>query len=141
MQQEGILQELRSDICLTGYNATEPIQDQPVLSGSGYYLNLNATFKWFDLMVSYWNGEDYYAPFGGPLYGSVGWDYEITGTYQKERELLIGRVLLEHDLGDRLSLAFRFQPVYDIGNSLFEHMESLYLRYRTDFTLNRKRLP
>ncbi len=138
LRKNGMLHAVRSELYLSFYDATDPVKNQPVLSGSAYYINLTGAFKWFDIMISYWNGDDYYAPYGSALYRSPAFDYEVSGYYEENRNLLIGRILYEKKLSGGMSLGIRFQPIYDINNQLFDHMESLFLRFRTDFILNRK---
>ena len=122
----------------TLYKLTDPIPGIPYEDGDGIFINLTGSFKWFDMMISYWHGNEYYSPNGGRLYRSVSWDYPVTGYTEEQRDLLFFRLMYERELTTGLTLAFRFEPMYDMKNQLMEHSESIYLRYNIDFLLNKK---
>ena len=94
-----------------------------------------------DVMISFWHGDQFYSPNGTPIYQSVSILYDENNYSEIQRDLLFVRLLFEHNFNQGLTLAFRFEPLYDFKNVRFDHMEGLYLRYRTDFTLNRKNRP
>jgi hypothetical protein len=108
--------------------------------GQGFFLNVSSRFIWFDLALSYWNGNSYIAPQGTPIYQSISMDYLKNGYTEEHRKLLFLRITYEHDFAGGLSLALRFEPVYDFGTSKLDHMEVLFLRYKTNFILNKKKL-
>jgi len=133
------LDEIRTDNYYADYfTGVDPFR-YPFNQGQGYFANVSSRFKWFDVMVSYWNGDKFIAPQGTPIYQSVSWDYPSSGYTEENRELLFLRFMYEHTFRGGLSLAFRFEPVYDFGNSKLDHMEMLFIRYNTDFRLNKKR--
>jgi hypothetical protein len=141
LEKNGLLKSVRFDGYYGIYSSSDDPGDLPFLDGDGWFMNLTGKSDWFDVMFSYWHGNQFYAPFGGPLYQSVFFIDENTPETQDQRDLLFLRLLFQHDLSGAVNLAFRFEPVYDIGNGQFDHSEGLYLRYRTDFLLNRKRKP
>ncbi len=133
------LKEIRTDNYYADYFTGDDPVDLPFSQGQGFFANVSGKFKWFELMISYWNGNKFIAPQGTPVYQSVAWDYSSSGYIEEDRELLFFRFMYEMDFNGGLSLAFRFEPVYDFGNSTLDHMEVLFLRYNTDFLLNKKR--
>lgn len=130
---------IRTDNYFADYFTTEEPAQLPYDQGQGLFLNLAGQFKWFDLAFSYWKGNKFIAPQGTPIYQSIAMDYLNNGYAEEERELLFIRLMLEHDFKGGLSLAFRFEPVYDFSISKLDHMEVLFLRYKTDFLLNKRR--
>ena len=130
---------LRANTYFADYFTSETPVNLPFEQGQGFYLNTSGSFRWFDLMFSYWNGNKFIAPQGTPLYQSVSTDYPVSGYAEERRELLFIRFMYEHEFAGGLSLAFRFEPVYDIGNKHMDHMEMLFIRYKADFLLNKKR--
>jgi hypothetical protein len=72
---------------------------------------------------------------GGDLYQSVGRVYKYPNSVEKERKLLIFRIMKDWRLIDNLWLTFRFEPYLDLNNHSFEHSEGLFLSYRQNFRL------
>ena len=103
--------------------------------GSGVYLNLTAETKIINLMLSYWQSSGYIADTGGDLYQSVGRVFKAPNTVEKERKLLIIRLMKDWKIIDNLWLTFRFEPYFDLINQEFEHSEGLFLTYRQGFRL------
>jgi hypothetical protein len=130
---------IRSDNYFVDFFTTEKPVQLPYDQGQGLFLHLTGQFKWFDLAFSYWKGDKFFAPQGTPIYQSVSMDFSNNGYTEEKRELLFIRLMLEHNFKGGLSLAFRFEPVYDFGINKLDHMEVLFLRYKTDFLLNKKR--
>ena len=137
----GFLRSIRLDNYYSRFQTSESSSQLPFSSGDGWFLNATGEMKWIDLMVSYWHGNQFYAPDGGPLYQSVSYDYANDGYMEIGRDLIFLRALVEHDFGHGLTLAFRFEPVYDLNNNHLDHSEGLYLRFRNDWVLNRKKKP
>jgi len=133
------LDEIRTDNYYADYFTGDDPVNLPYGQGQGFFANVSGKFKWFELMISYWNGNKFIAPQGTPIYQSVAWDYSSSGYIEEDRELLFFRFMYEQEFKGGLSLAFRFEPVYDFGNSKLDHMEVLFLRYKTDFLLNKRR--
>jgi hypothetical protein len=103
--------------------------------GSSVYLNLTAETKIANFMISYWNTSGFNSDEGGDLYQSIGRVYRTPNIIEKERKLLIFRVMKDWKLLDNLLLSFRFEPYFDFINKKFEHSEGLYLMYRQSFKL------
>jgi hypothetical protein len=141
LEKNGLLESIRLDGYYGFFNSTDDPGYLPFLEGDGWLLNLSGKSGWFEMMISYWHGDRFYAPYGGPHYQSVFFDLEKVPEIQEQRDLLYFRMFFEQDLARGLSLSIRFEPVYDIGNGQFDHTEGLYLRYRTDFMLNLKKKP
>jgi hypothetical protein len=133
------LNNIRTDNYFADYFTTEDPVLLPYGQGQGFFLNVSSSFKWFDVMISYWNGNKFFAPQGTPIYQSISMDYMNNGYTEEQRKLLFLRFMYEHDFTGGLSLAFRFEPLYDFGNSNLDHMEVLFLRYKTDFLLNKRK--
>ncbi len=135
----GVIRSVRLDNYYTGYSSANLPLNTPYEDGEGWFFNLTGKFKWFEMMLSYWKGEEFYSPVGSPVYLSSAIDYSQSFYHEDKRDLIIARVLYEKTLGEGLSLGFRFEPFYDLRNNEFEHTEALYLRFRTDFSLTRIR--
>ncbi len=133
------LDEIRTDNYYADYFTGEDPFEFPYGQGQGFFANVSGKYKGFELILSYWNGHRFIAPQGTPIYQSVAWDYSSSGYTEEDRELLFLRVMYEQKFKGGLSLAFRFEPVYDFGNSNLDHMEVLFLRYNTDFLLNKRK--
>jgi hypothetical protein len=135
------IKKIRINTYYAGFTTSEISSGLPFHNGDGWFLNFTGELRWFDLMFSYWHGNQFFAPNGTPIYQSVSFDYANNGYTENSRELLFFRFLYEHDFLHGLTLGLRFEPLVDLNNNLFEHSEALYLRYRTDFILNRRKKP
>ncbi len=141
MKNDNFLQTVRTDTYFTGYFSTDTPDTFPFRDGNGLFMNVSGTFRWFDIMISYWHGDQFYSPNGTPIYQSVSFVYNENNYTEIRRDLIFIRLLFEHNFNHGLTLAFRFEPLYDFNTNRFDHIEGLYLRYRTDFTLNRRKKP
>lgn len=132
------LEHIRTDNYFVDYFTTETPAQLPYEKGDGLFLNLSTQFSWFNLTLSYWQGDSFIAPQGTPIYQSVSYRFTPGAYTEEQRKLFFLRCTYEHEFSGGLSLALRFEPVYDIGNERMDHMEMLYLRYKTEFFLNRR---
>ena len=138
---DNTLKAFRIDSYYTKFITSGNYSGLPFSDGEGWFLNVSSELKWIVLLMSYWHGNQFYAPNGGPLYQSLSFDYANDNYLEFQRDLLFMRVLFEHEFRGGLTLAFRFEPVFDFNNNHFDHSEGLYLRFRMDRVLNRKRKP
>jgi hypothetical protein len=104
-------------------------------NGSAIYLNLTAESKWLNLMISYWKSSGYLSETGGDLYQSVGRTFRNGNVVEKERNLLIFRLMKDWRIIENLFLTVRFEPYFDLNNHEFEHSEGVFLTYRQNFRL------
>jgi hypothetical protein len=130
----GFLQKIKTQNYLVGFQQNSNY-NKYFKSGTGIYLNLTAETKVLNLMLSYWKSSGYLSDAGGDLYQSVGRTFRYGNAVEKERKLLIIRVMKDWKIIDNLFLTFRFEPYFDLNNKAFEHSESLFLTYRQGFGL------
>ncbi|RIJ37090.1 hypothetical protein D1627_13465 [Pontibacter oryzae] len=107
--------------------------------GHGVYVNIGADTKYQDVMLSYWRGKGYVTELGGKLYQSGSTTFKYPDYQEKERELLILRLMRDYNLAENLSLTMRLEPVLDFQNPKLEFASGLYLNFNTDFFLARPR--
>ncbi|MDP1727046.1 MAG: hypothetical protein Q8M15_09710 [Bacteroidota bacterium] len=108
----------------------------PFKGGSSVYLNAAAKTKNIGLMLSYWNGNQYIAPRGTPIYSSVSLD--VPGYTEPDRQLLFIRIFYEKSLFEKLNLSLRTEPFYDINHSTFDYSFSVYLTYGGSWNFGKK---
>ena len=127
---KGFLQKIRMQNYWVGYKQNSNYHPY-FPDGSGIYLNLTAETKMVNLMISYWKSSGYMSDTGGDLYQSVGRTFRNPNAIEKNRKLLIIRVMKDWKVINNLWLTFRFEPYFDLNNkNTFEHSESLFLTYR-----------
>jgi hypothetical protein len=134
----GFLQKIRTQNYLVGFQQNSNY-NQYFKNGSGIYVSLTAETKVLNLMISYWKSSGYLSDAGGDLYQSVGRTFRYGNVVEKERKLLIIRVMKDWKIIDNLFITFRFEPYFDLNNKVFEHSESLFLTYRQGFGLGKIR--
>jgi hypothetical protein len=128
-RMKGFLQTIRMQNYWVGYRQNSNYHPY-FPNGSGIYLNLTAETKWLNLMISYWKSNGFLSDAGGDLYQSVGRTFRNPNSIEKERKLLIVRLMKDYKVIDNLWLSIRFEPYFDLLKNEFEHSEGLYLTYR-----------
>ncbi|MDZ7898245.1 MAG: hypothetical protein U5N85_09520 [Arcicella sp.] len=128
-RMKGFLQTIRTQNYWVGYRQNSNYHLY-FPNGSGIYLNLTAETKWLNLMISYWKSSGYLSDTGGDLYQSVGRTFRNPNSIEKERKLLIIRLMKDCKIIDNLWLSIRFEPYFDLIKNEFEHSEGLYLTYQ-----------
>lgn len=108
----------------------------PYGSGTGLYLNAGLDTKLSNLQLAYWHGNGFISPLGGRLYRSISVSTADPDYTEKQRQLLILRVLRDYKLPGNLILTTRFEPLYDLNNGLFDFSFALYLNFNQSFLLS-----
>ncbi|WP_089332024.1 hypothetical protein [Hymenobacter mucosus] len=107
----------------------------PYGHGTGLYLNAGLDTKLSNLQLAYWSGNGFISPLGGRLYRSISVSAVDPNYTEKQRELLILRVMRDYRLPGNLLLTTRFEPLYDLNNGLFDFSFALYLNFNQSFLL------
>lgn len=107
----------------------------PYQTGKALYLNGTLETRYVDLMLSYWQGHQFYAPLGGNYYPSIASRYGTPGYTDADRRLLLVRLLRDFRISDAAALTVRVEPVYDFGHSLLDFSFGFYLNFRQEWLL------
>lgn len=107
----------------------------PFTQGNGLYLNGTVESRYLDVMLSYWQGNKFYAPLGGNYYQSIASRYGTPGYTDAERRLLLVRLLRDFRISDAAALTVRVEPVYDFNRSLLDFSFGFYLNFRQEWLL------
>ena len=127
---------------LVGYTDYSNTKLKPFEQGSGVYLNAGINTKYQNLLLSYWRGNGYISELGGDLYQSASTTVGNPGFTQKNRELLIIRLLHDIHFTDNLTLTLRLEPFIDFNDPALEFSNSIYIRYTPAFKIaNVKAVP
>ena len=111
-------------------------EELPFKSGTGIYLNAGVDTRLSNLQLAYWSGNGYISPLGGRLYQSVSSSPVDANYTERQRQLLILRVLRDYRLPGQVILTTRFEPLYDLNNGLFDFSFALYLNFNQSFLLS-----
>ncbi|KUG06556.1 hypothetical protein [Solirubrum puertoriconensis] len=101
--------------------------------GTGLYLNLGADTRLSKVQVSYWRGNGFVAPQGGPLYQSISYTVNDADYTERNRQLLILRFFSDYKLTDGLTLSTRFEPFYDFTSRQVEFSFGAYINFNREF--------
>jgi hypothetical protein len=107
----------------------------PYKAGNGLYLNGTLETRYADLMLSYWRGHQFYAPLGGTYYQSVSSTVADPTFTDRERQLLIVRLLRDFRISDAAAVTVRVEPVYDFNAKLLDFSFGVYLNFRQEWLL------
>lgn len=128
-----VLQRLYTKNYLVGFNTVSGVERVPFENGHGIYLNAGVDTKYSNVMFSYWRGDGYIAELGGRLYQSASTTYKYPEYLEKNRELLILRLMKDFEVLDNLSFTVRLEPLYDFNSSEIEFSHSFFINLNTDF--------
>ena len=107
----------------------------PYKSGTGLYLNLGADTRVAKIQLSYWRGNGFIAPQGGPLYQSISYTVNTPEYTERNRHLLILRLFNDYKLTNGLILSTRLEPFYDFNRREVEFSFGTYLNFNREFRL------
>lgn len=133
--ESGFVKSVKSDNYYTYYLDFSNDHRQAFKDGNGWYFNITLKTKKFDVMGSYWRGNEFISVKGGALYSSVSSSFKNPGHIEEIRELFILRFLYDIKILDNLSLTARVEPLYDFRNRQFEFSHGFYVNYRPYFFL------
>lgn len=134
VELNSFIKRIQTQNYYTIYRNISPTKLIHYSQGDGLFLNVEATTKnGFGASLGYWKGYQYYAGRGGFLYQSIASEYGKQGVVEPNRQIAFLRLLYQKPIYKGLSVDVRFEPYYDLGNSLFEYSYSLYLTYKQDF--------
>jgi hypothetical protein len=107
----------------------------PFQNGNALYLNGTLETRYADLMLSYWQGHQFYAPLGGKYYQSVAAREGTPGYTDSNRKLLLVRLLRDFRVSDAAAVTVRVEPVYDFNRKLLDFSFGVYLNFRQEWLL------
>ena len=105
----------------------------PYRNGNGFLAHVIVAKNGLSINPTYWLGNGFIADRGTTLYQSVSLDKPRYT--EKMRELFFVRFIYGKTVAPDLYLNVRFEPYYDVRNSLMEFSYSVYLSYRLNRTL------
>ena len=108
----------------------------PFKYGRGLYLNTTFETHYVDLMLSYWQGSRFIAPLGGDLFQSASRTVSDPQFLDRQRQLLLLRLLRDFRISDTAALTVRVEPVYDFNIQLLDFSFGVYLNFRQDWLLS-----
>lgn len=130
-----VLQAVRLNAYGVAYDDHSTVFRLPYTGGKGLYLNGTLETRYLDVMLSYWQGHQFFAPLGGNYYQSIASRYGTPGYTDAERRLLLVRLLRDFRISDAAALTVRVEPVYDFNRQLLDFSFGVYLNFRQDWLL------
>jgi hypothetical protein len=100
-------------------------------SGSAWYPMLETSYKYGNLMLGYWQADNFLAPKGSPLFQSVS-DYK-DGYYQKERQLVTAKLSYSRTFVKQIRFSVMLESYYDVPASQFDYSYSMHLFFTPNF--------
>jgi hypothetical protein len=109
----------------------------PYRYGRALYLNATLETRYADLMLSYWQGDRFFAPLGGAYYQSLSASVTDPQFRDPSRRLLMVRLLRDFRIADAAALTVRVEPVYDFNIQLLDFSFGVYLNFRQEWLVGR----
>ena len=129
------IQALRFDGYVLGFQDHSFTFRLPFEQGRGLYLNTTLETRYADVMLSYWQGSRFIAPLGGDLYQSLSRTVSDPQFLDRQRQLLLVRLLRDFRISDAAALTVRVEPVYDFNAQLLDFSFGVYLNFRQEWLL------
>ena len=107
----------------------------PFKYGNGLYLNTTLETRYADVMLSYWQGSRFISPLGGDLFQSLSRTVSDPGFLDRERRILLVRLLRDFRISDAAALTVRVEPLYDFNIQLLDFSFGVYLNFRQEWLL------
>lgn len=107
----------------------------PFQNGNALYVNGTLETRYVDVMLSYWQGNKFFAPLGGNYYQSIASRYGTPGYTDAQRRLLLVRLLRDFRISDAAAVTVRVEPVYDFNKQLLDFSFGVYLNFRQQWLL------
>ncbi len=127
---------LRFNGYVLGFQDNSPTQGQnPFKYGRGLYLNTTFETRYADVMLSYWQGSRFIAPLGGDLFQSASRTVSNPDYLDRQRRILLVRLLRDFRISDAAALTVRVEPVYDFNARLLDFSFGVYLNFRQEWLL------
>jgi hypothetical protein len=104
-------------------------------NGYGIYSNLRISSEKFHLLMGYFQGHNFVAPRGEPLFQSI--SQKDTAYVKSDRKLITGKLGFDHEIYDGIKLGVRFESYYDIGEGNFDYSYSVNIVFNRDFLLGK----
>lgn len=130
------IQGLRFSGYVLGFDDYSPTKGQlPFKYGRGLYLNTTLETRYLNVMLSYWRGSRFISPLGGDLYQGLSRTIADPTFIDRDRRLLLVRLLRDFRIGDAVALTVRIEPVYDFNAKLLDFSFGVYLNFRQEWLL------
>ena len=130
------IQVLRFSGYVLGFDDYSPTKGQlPFKYGRGLYLNTTLETRYLNVMLSYWRGSRFISPLGGDLYQGLSRTIADPTFIDRDRRLLLVRLLRDFRIGDATALTVRVEPVYDFNAKLLDFSFGVYLNFRQEWLL------
>ena len=127
---------LRFNGYVLGFQDNSPTKGQlPFQQGNGFYLNTTLETRYADVMLSYWQGSRFIAPLGGDLYQSLSRTVSDPNAIDRNRQILLLRLLRDFRISDAAALTVRVEPLYDFNAKLLDFSFGVYLNFRQEWWL------
>jgi hypothetical protein len=107
----------------------------PFKNGQALYLNTTLETRYADVMLSYWQGQRFVSPLGGDLYQGLSRTVLNPDFVDRDRRILLVRLLRDFRIADQAALTVRLEPVYDFNAKLLDFSFGVYLNFRQEWLL------
>ncbi|OGX81840.1 hypothetical protein BEN48_05990 [Hymenobacter glacialis] len=107
----------------------------PFKYGRALYLNATVESRFADVMVSYWHGSRYIAPLGGDFFQSASRTVSNPDFLDRNRQLVMVRLMRDIRISDAASLTARVEPVFDLNTRALDYSLAMYLNFRQEWLL------
>jgi hypothetical protein len=103
--------------------------------GYAIYSNLRLSSEQFHLVLGYFQGYNFVASRGEPLFQSV--SQKDTAYIKTNRQLITGKLGYDLEIYDGVKMGVRFESYYDIAEKIFDYSYSVNIVFNRDFLIGK----
>ena len=104
-------------------------------NGYAIYSNLKLSSKKYHLELGYFQGHNFVAPRGEPLFQSV--SQKDTAYVKTNRQLITGKLGFDHEISKGIKLGVRFESYYDVEVGNLDYSYSVNIVFNRDFLIGK----
>lgn len=121
-----------------GYKHFHKSNLYPFNHGSGFLSNLMVKSKSnIGLQLTYWNGDQFIAPMGSPIYQSISTRPQYANYSEPERNLLLMNLFYDSELFKNFFVYASVYPYIDLKQGYLEHSFLIMFSYKNNFRLGK----
>lgn len=131
----GFIQRIGLSGYATWYQDLTEKSGLPFTAGHALYPVGEIGYKYGELMLGYWYGNNFVAPKGSTIFQSIS-DYK-PGFYERERQLLTAKISFSKDFLHQIKFSAMLESYYDIPASQFDYAYGFNIVFTPNFFLKK----
>ncbi|MBL0337601.1 MAG: hypothetical protein IPP73_20455 [Chitinophagaceae bacterium] len=136
--KNAFLKSFKAETFFTGYYHAHESNLYPKDKGSGLLANVMFRSKYdISFLATLWNGKNYIAPLGAPIYQSISYISGNGSYFEPTRKLLMLNLMYDKEIFPHFYVDARVSPFIDLKKGYLEHSFLIFFSYKNNFMLGK----